>query len=102
MAASLRVVYTAVFFVVIAAEAQDDARDVLARVRRAVLQTVGGLPKYVCTQTIDRTRYEPDLRHVSGSSKLNMHLCDALAVEVKGGGWKRQLSVSDAYALTLP
>ena len=42
------------------AQGPNDAREVLLRVKQAVMDTVQGLPKYVCTQTIDRSRYEPD------------------------------------------
>jgi hypothetical protein len=78
-----------------AAQAQDEATDVLRRVRRTVMGTVEGLPKYVCTQTIDRARYEPDGRYVSDSGTHRMHSCDSLAAKVTSAAWKRQLSSLD-------
>ena len=39
---------------------QDNGKRVLLRARQNVTDTLNRLPKYVCTQTIDRRRYEPD------------------------------------------
>jgi hypothetical protein len=39
--------------------AQPSSADLLRRVTAKVLDTVGRLPKYMCTQTIDRTQLEP-------------------------------------------
>ena len=41
--------------------AQPDPSELLLRVREKVLHTVDRLPRYMCTQTIDRAQYEPDL-----------------------------------------
>jgi len=46
--------------------------DLLERVTRKVLETVGRLPRYMCTQTIDRSQYEP----ASGTAG---HSCDSAA-----------------------
>src|ERR1019366_4548033 len=40
--------------------AQPDPSELLLRVRENVLRTVDRLPRYMCTQTIDRSQYEPD------------------------------------------
>jgi len=40
--------------------AQPDPSELLLRVREKVLYTVDRLPRYMCTQTIDRSQYEPD------------------------------------------
>lgn len=40
-------------------QAQPDPADLLAQVRRRVQDSIGRLPKYMCTQTIDRLQYEP-------------------------------------------
>jgi hypothetical protein len=40
-------------------EAQPDPRDLLLQVRDRVKDSIDRLPKYMCTQTIDRLRYEP-------------------------------------------
>src|SRR5581483_376605 len=39
--------------------AQPDPAAVLLRVRDKVLNTVDRLPRYLCTQTVDRRQYEP-------------------------------------------
>jgi hypothetical protein len=45
--------------VIVCLHAQPEPGDLLQRVTRKVLETVGRLPKYMCTQTIDRSQYEP-------------------------------------------
>lgn len=40
--------------------AQPDPNELLLRVREKVLDTVDRLPRYMCTQTIDRSQYDPD------------------------------------------
>jgi hypothetical protein len=40
-------------------QAQQDPADLLLRVRDRVKDSIDRLPKYMCTQTIDRLRYEP-------------------------------------------
>ena len=77
-------------------DAQDDARALLQRVRQSVMKTVDGLPKYVCTQTIDRAHYEPDSSHfVPINNQHRIRSCDSLAAEVNSPSWKRRLSTSD-------
>jgi hypothetical protein len=39
--------------------AQPDPSELLLRVRDKVLNTVDRLPRYLCTQTVDRSQYEP-------------------------------------------
>jgi hypothetical protein len=50
-----------VFWAVLATSlhAQSDPGDLLLRVRDKVLNTVDRLPRYLCTQTVDREQYEP-------------------------------------------
>lgn len=40
--------------------AQPDPSELLLRVRENALHTLERLPRYMCTQTIDRSQYEPD------------------------------------------
>jgi hypothetical protein len=47
------------FDTVVCLHAQPDPGDLLQRVTKKVLETVGRLPKYMCTQTIDRSQYNP-------------------------------------------
>jgi len=41
---------------------QDDPMDLLRRVQAGVARSLDRLPRYMCTETIDRVQYEPDLR----------------------------------------
>jgi len=99
-AAAPSLLATVLFCLAVPLQAQDDARDLLWRVRQSVLQTVEGMPRYVCTLTIDRARYQPDSsRFVPDNGKHHVHSCDSLAAEVNGPGWKRQLTSSDRLRL---
>jgi hypothetical protein len=40
-------------------QAEDNPEALLSQVRDRVMDSVRRLPKYVCTETVDRTRYEP-------------------------------------------
>jgi hypothetical protein len=71
---------------------QDDTKSVLLRARQTVTDTLNRLPKYVCTQTIDRNRYELD-------RTPRAHSCDELSVEANRVGSKRRLSSSDRLRL---
>src|ERR1700734_3420287 len=73
-------------------QAQQDPRDLLVGVRNKVVQTVDKLPRYMCTQTIDRSQYEPTLGR-SGAS------CDDLAARKKSGQSRLRLSESDRLRL---
>jgi hypothetical protein len=39
---------------------QEDPQELLLKVRRNVMETVERLPKYMCTETIDRSRFRTD------------------------------------------
>src|ERR1022692_912151 len=43
--------------------AQQDPMDLLRQVQAKVAGSLNRLPRYMCTQTIDRARYEPDVYH---------------------------------------
>jgi hypothetical protein len=69
---------------------QEDPQELLLKVRRNVMETVERLPKYMCTETIDRSRFRTDLnRHVSG--------CDEPAT----GGFKPVLHLVSSDRLRL-
>src|SRR5580692_1859261 len=55
------------------ASAQTAAGDLLERVTRKVLDTVDRLPKYMCTQTIDRQQYDPVSAHAESSCEPAPH-----------------------------
>ena len=72
--------------------AQQNPQDVLAGLREKVLQTVDRLPRYVCTETIDRTEREPDrsfeascadlLKENYGRARLQLASSDRLRLDV--------------------
>jgi hypothetical protein len=72
--------------------AQEDPRDLLLRVRDKLMEAVDRLPKYLCTQTIDRKQFEPD----DGVQKTS---CDQLLGKRKKPGWKMHLVASDRLRL---
>jgi hypothetical protein len=43
--------------------AQEDHKDLLAHASAKVLDTLSRIPRYMCTQTIDRSRYQPKDSH---------------------------------------
>ena len=46
---------------------QEDPQELLLKVRRNVMETVERLPKYMCTEMIDRSRFRTDFnRHLAG------------------------------------
>jgi hypothetical protein len=70
----------------------EDARALLLDVRKKVVQTVQRLPKYLCTETVDRTTFRPDAP-LAGSS------CDELAGRRKKSDWRIQKTKSDRLRL---
>lgn len=67
------------FGAVVRLPGQDDTRDLLIRVSQNVLDTVERLPKYVCTQTIDRDRYEPDHPRIAAFLRDRPRTCDEIS-----------------------
>jgi len=78
---------------------QDDSRTLLLRVSQTVMDTIERLPKYVCTQTIDRDRYEPDRRRFVTFGGERAHSCDEIVAESRSPSWQRRLSSSDRLRL---
>ena len=77
------------FSIAVVVPAQDDdPKDLLRRVSLNVQETVGRLPKYVCTQTINRIEYQPPPASTVPS-------CDRLAAERKAGKAERRVASSD-------
>lgn len=72
--------------------ARQNPEEVLAGLREKVLQTVDRLPRYVCTEAIDRSRLEPDrffaascvdlLNGNYGGAKLQLASSDRLRLDV--------------------
>jgi hypothetical protein len=84
----MRLCLVLVFAAVARAESADpDA--LLARIKARVIETTTRLPNYLCTETIDRTQYEPHRR-------LPPNSCESL---VNVAGWTRHRTTSDRLRL---
>lgn len=70
----------------------DDPKVLLFEVRKKVLQTVQRLPKYLCTETIDRSTFQPEATDRSRS-------CDDLASRRKKTDWRLHQDTSDRLRL---
>jgi hypothetical protein len=76
------------------AVAQNDPRELLIRARQNVLNTIDRLPKYLCTQNVDRMRYQsahPE-RTASGHHPQS---CDDTIAEARSTGRVQRLLSSD-------
>jgi len=71
--------------------AQPDPSELLLRVREKVLHTVDRLPRYLCTQTVDRSQYEPDRR-------VFVKDCEELEIS-RGTRWNLVRTTSDRLRL---
>jgi hypothetical protein len=87
------------FLGIAAAQNQDDPKELLLRLRENIMGTVGRLPKYVCTQTVDRTRYEPANPEYGTNGRVRRRSCDDTVADARRGSWKRSLSSADRLRL---
>jgi hypothetical protein len=71
---------------------RDDAKALLLEVRKKVMLTVDRLPKYLCTETIDRSSFRPSVNVIGRS-------CDDLASRKKEQGWSMRQYSSDRLRL---
>jgi len=89
--------------------AQPDPGDLLQRVTQEVLDTVGRLPKYMCTQTVDRSQYEPTAGSAGhpcepyARKQLRLTTSDRLRLDVAVSGGRELYSwVGKATLTTVP
>ncbi|MBV8731536.1 MAG: hypothetical protein JO336_17145 [Acidobacteriia bacterium] len=80
-------------------QAGNDAEEMLRSVRQSVMDTVRQLPKYVCTQTVDRVRYEPANPQYGTYGTRRTRSCDDTIADARRDGWKRQPSSADRLRL---
>jgi hypothetical protein len=81
------------------AQNAEEPKEVLLRVRENIMSTVARLPKYVCTQTVDRKRYEPADPEYGTNGTRRRRSCDDTVADVRRGGWRRSLSSADRLRL---
>jgi hypothetical protein len=86
-----------VFGVRTGAQDADHPEKLLLRARENVLGTVRRLPKYVCTQTVDRSRYEP--ANPDFATGRRHRSCDDIVAEARRTTFNRRLSSSDRLRL---
>ncbi len=72
----------------------EQASALLSGVRKQVMKTLERLPKYLCTETVDRVVLEPD-------NNLKSRTCEDLAVRKKDGDIKLHKHTSDRLRLDL-
>ena len=82
-----------------AAYSEEQPKELLLRIRENVMSTVGRLPKYVCTQTVDRTRYEPANPDYGTNGTRGRRSCDDTVADAGRRGWRRSLSSADRLRL---
>ncbi len=75
-------------------QAQDDPKQLLLRVRQRVMDTERQLPRYACTETIDRTRYQP-----SDGGVRPARSCDEVLARTRHGGWGKTPTSADRLRL---
>ncbi len=63
------------------------------------MDTLERLPKYVCTQTVDRSRYELESALYGHGGKTDGHSCDDILAEQNTAARKRRLTHSDRLRL---
>ena len=73
------------------ASAQPDPDVLLLRASETVLNTLDRLPRYMCTQTIDRSQYEPD-------RSVFVKDCEDLKL-ARGKSWKLERTTADRLRL---
>jgi hypothetical protein len=71
---------------------QEDARNILLEVRKKVTLTLERLPRYLCTETIDRSTFRAEANRPPSS-------CDDLAEQRKAADWKVRQGSSDRLRL---
>ena len=82
-----------------AGQSEQEPKELLLRVRENVMSTIQRLPKYVCTQTVDRTRYEPANPEYGTNGKVRRRSCDDTVAEAHRGSFRRTLSSADRLRL---
>jgi hypothetical protein len=82
-----------------AAENQEEPKELLLHLRENVMSTVGRLPRYVCTQTVNRTRYEPANPEYGTNGTRRHRSCDDTVADARRGGSRRSLSSADRLRL---
>ena len=82
-----------------ASQNQDDPGNILLQARESVMKTIRQLPRYVCTQTVDRKRYEPADPEYGTNGIKRPRSCDNTIAAARRDVWKRRLASADRLRL---
>src|ERR1700722_18405212 len=88
----MRIRLALILGVSLSVQAQDNQQDLLMRVSQTILDSVNRLPRYVCTLTVDRARYQT---RVIAPTRT----CDDLEAQKKGVDLRGRLLASDRLRL---
>lgn len=83
----------------VVAQGQDEPREILVHTRGNVMETIRQLPRYVCTQTVDRTRYEPADPEYGTGGVHRIRSCDATVAATRLSAFRRHPSSADRLRL---
>ncbi len=78
---------------------EDDPTNLLLAARQRIMNTIRQLPKYVCTQTVERKRYAPPDPEYGSDGFRRIRSCDDLVAEARRGAWQPRLSSTDRLRL---
>ncbi len=82
-----------------AGQDRDNPEDVLRRVQQNVLSTIQRLPRYVCTLTVDRNRFEPSDPVYGTGGKPRLRSCDDVVARARRTSGSRRLVSADRLRL---
>jgi hypothetical protein len=78
---------------------EDDPTNLLLAARQRIMNTIHQLPKYVCTQTVERKRYAPPDPEYGSDGFRRIRSCDDMVAEARRGAWQPHLSSLDRLRL---
>ncbi|HEY7387310.1 MAG TPA: hypothetical protein VH640_02300 [Bryobacteraceae bacterium] len=78
---------------------EDDPTNLLLAARQRIMNTIHQLPKYVCTQTVERKRYAPPEPEYGSDGFRRIRSCDDLVAAAHRGAWQPRLSSTDRLRL---
>jgi hypothetical protein len=87
------------FFASSASPNEDDPTNLLLAARLRIMNTIRQLPKYVCTQTVERKRYAPPDPEYGSDGFRRIRSCDDLVAGARRGAWQPRLSSTDRLRL---
>jgi hypothetical protein len=78
---------------------EDGSARLLSEASRKIMDSVERSPRYVCTQTISRVRYDPEANRRHAGERSRRRSCEDLRVELHGAAAKPRPYMSDRIRL---